>query len=387
MADPTVWDLLERHLGRAAELRRLLHSEPDLSGDESMTRDRVLQALPGNQTPTKVAETGAVLRLGGPGRSIGIRGEMDALPVGERTGVAWASRHEGTMHACGHDLHLAALVAVAWAVHEAGGTVPLLVVLQPREETYPSGAKDIAEHGILQAEECAAMIGAHIQPSLPPGVVACVPGGVNASSDEFEIRVHGASGHAAYPHLSCDPLLALSEIVVALQSVVSRSVDPMSAAVVGVSSFSSGQAANVIPGLARATGTIRALGPDTRTLLRNRIVTVAQHVARAHGCEAEVTITDGEPVLENDPELVRAISAHLTDQGMGLSTTLRSLGSDDFSFFSERMPSAMMFVGSETNEPLHSPSFLPTDGDLRLTARAMLAGYLGAADLLTGLGH
>ncbi|MCW2772412.1 MAG: N-acyl-L-amino acid amidohydrolase [Nocardioides sp.] len=387
MADARVWDLLERHLGRAADLRQLLHSEPDLSGDESMTRDRVLQALPGDQTPTKVAETGAVLRLGGPGPCIGLRGEMDALPVTERTGAPWSSRHDGTMHACGHDLHLAALVAVAWAVHEARTETPLLVVLQPREETYPSGAKDIAEHGILRAEECATMIGAHIQPSLPAGVVACVPGGVNASSDEFEIRVHGSSGHAAYPHLSCDPLLALSEIVVALQSVVSRSVDPMSAAVVGVGSFSSGKAANVIPGLARATGTIRALAPETRALLRNRIVTIAQHVAQAHGCTAEVTITDGEPVLENDPDLVHAISAHLTAQGMGLSTTLRSLGADDFSFFSERMPSAMMFVGSETDEPLHSPSFLPTDVDLRLTARAMLAGYLGAADMLLGAPH
>jgi amidohydrolase len=384
MGEPTVWERLERHLGRAAELRRLLHSEPDLSGDESMTRDRVLQALPGDQTPVKVAETGAVLRLGGPGPCIGVRGEMDALPVTEQSGAAWASRHEGTMHACGHDLHLAAMVAVAWAVYEARLPVPLLIVLQPREETYPSGAKDIAEHGILEAEHCAAMIGAHIQPALPPEVVACVPGGVNASSDEFEIRVHGTSGHAAYPHLSCDPLLALSEIVVALQSIVSRSVDPMSSAVVGVSSFASGQAANVIPGLARATGTIRALDPRNRALLRERVVAVAQHVARAHSCEAEVMITDGEPVLENDPALVRAVSTHLADQGISLSTTLRSLGADDFSFFSERMPSAMMFVGSETTEALHSASFLPTDADLRLTARAMLAGYLGAADLLVG---
>lgn len=382
MADADLWRILERHLPRAAELRRALHERPDLSGDESLTRDRVLQALPAEATLTKVAETGAVLRLGPAGPSVGVRGEMDALPVTERTGVSWASRTDGVMHACGHDVHLAALVAVAWTVHEARCETPLLLVLQPREETYPSGAKDIAEHGVLETEQCAVMIGAHIQPALPAGVVACVPGGVNASSDEFRIQVHGASGHAAYPHLTDDPLLALSEVVVALQSVVSRSVDPMLSAVVGVSSFQSGTAANVVPGLAMATGTIRALAHDTRALLHERIISIAEHVARAHGCEAEVTITDGEPVLENDPALVEAVSAHLTAQGTVLSKTLRSLGADDFSYFSERIPSAMMFVGSQSDAALHSATFLPTDDDLRLVARTLLGGYLGGAELL-----
>lgn len=374
-----IWAVLDGHLDRAAELRRTLHQQPDLSGDESLTRDLVLRALPGEATPTKVAETGAVLRIGPAGPSVGIRGEIDALPVIEQTGVEWASQNPGVMHACGHDLHLAALVAVAWTVHEVAPGAPLVVVLQPREETYPSGAKDIAEHGVLDTEQCAVMIGAHIQPALPAGVVACVSGGVNASSDEFEILVHGESGHAAYPHLADDPLLALAEVVVALQSVVSRSVDPMRPAVAGVSSFQAGQAANVVPEFARATGTIRALAPETRALLHERIVAVAENIARAHGCEAEVTITVGEPVLENDPVLVEAVLAQLTAQGMPVSTDLRSLGADDFSFFSERMPSTMMFVGSESEAALHSATFLPTDADLRAVARAMLAGYLGGA--------
>jgi amidohydrolase len=383
VADRDLWAVLDSHLPRAIELRRELHQRPDLSGDESLTRDLVIRALPPDATLTKVAETGGVLRIGGPGRCIGLRGEMDALPVTELTDVPWRSRTPGVMHACGHDLHLAAVVAVAWAVHETRPGVPLLVVLQPREETYPSGAKDIVEQGILEAEECAVMIGAHIQPALQAGTVACVPGGVNASSDEFEIRVHGESGHAAYPHLTTDPLLALSEIVVALQSVVSRSVDPMKAAVVGVSTFQSGTAANVVPGLARATGTIRALSPATRELLLERIMMISTNVARAHGCEADVTITTGEPVLENDPALADAVSAQLVEQGIRLSTTLRSLGADDFSFFSERMPSAMMFVGSDCDDPLHSPTFLPTDADLRRVARSMFAGYLGGLSLLT----
>ena len=382
MPDQDLWAALERHLDAAVDLRRLLHRQPDLSGEESATRDLVLDHLPRDSEPIMVAESGAVVRIGPEGPAVGVRGEMDALPVHEKTGADWASTRPGVMHACGHDLHLAALVAVSRTVHEVGGEVPLLAVLQPREETYPSGAKDIADDGVLDREQCQHMVGVHIQPALPAGVVACVPGGVNASSDEFEIIVHGRSGHAAYPHLTDDPLLTLAEIVVALQSIVSRSVDPMCAAVVGVSSFRSGDAANIVPGDARATGTIRALNPVTRQLLHDRIRHRVEHVARAHGCEAEIHLTVGEPVLENDPRLVSSVVDQLVGRGIPVSRDLRSLGADDFSFFSERMPSTMMFVGSESSGALHSPSFLPTDDDLRLVARSMLAGYLGAARLM-----
>lgn len=382
VTDPDLWEMLDRHIHEAEQLRRCLHREPELSGTEIGTRDRVLAALPSEAPVTKVADTGAIVRIGGDGPAVGIRGEMDALPVTETSGVEWASERAGAAHACGHDVHMAALVAVARTIEELRLPTPLLAVLQPREETYPSGARDIVEAGALQAQGCVAMIGAHLQPALPTGVVACVSGSVNASSDEFEIQVHGTSGHAAYPHLTADPLLTLAQIVVALQSIVSRSVDPMAAAVVGVSSISSGTAANVIPGLARATGTIRAMNAETRELLRRRVQAVAENVARAHSCEVEVKITHGEPVLHNDPRLVDAVARHLGEQSIATSTTLRSLGADDFSYFSEVMPAVMMFVGSETDEPLHSSAFLPSDSDLHLTARAMLAGYLGAADLL-----
>jgi amidohydrolase len=331
---------------------------------------------------TKVADTGAVVRIGPEGPAIGLRGEMDALPISERTGVPWASRHGGVMHACAHDVHLAALVAVAHAIFDCGTPVPLVLVFQPREETYPSGALEIAEHGVLRDEHCEMIIGAHVQPSLDAGVVACVAGSVNASSDEFRILVEGEPGHAAYPHLTNDPLLALAEIVVSLQSVVSRGVDPLSAAVVGVSSFSSGAAANVVPGSAVATGTIRALSTSTREILHERITGIARNVARAHDCRAEVAITHGEPVLHNDPGLTAATARHLRDTELELCDDLRSLGSDDFSFFSEVMPGLMMFIGSSSNERLHSPTFLPSGDEVRATAAALLAGYLGARDLL-----
>ncbi|MFF2659847.1 M20 family metallopeptidase [Kitasatospora sp. NPDC058032] len=382
MTDPAehaaLWSALERHLPAALDLRRRLHRRPDLSGDEAATRDLVLAALPGSGGAVKAAETGAVLRIGGPGPAIGVRGEMDALPVTEDTGVPWASDRPGAMHACGHDTHLAALVAVAGALAETGPPVPLLAVLQPREETYPSGARDITAGGVLESERCAAMVGVHVQPLLARGEVACTAGGVNGSSDEFEIVVRGRPGHAAYPHLTSDALLALSEVVVALQSVVSRSVDPMAPAVVGVSSFTAGSAANVIAGTARATGTVRALASSTRELMHRRITEVAESVARAHACTASVTFTHGEPVLDNDPVLAGSIARELDRRGLSVSRNLRSLGSDDFSYFCELVPSMMLFVGTGTSEPLHSSRFLPDDADVRALAAALMAGYLGA---------
>jgi amidohydrolase len=372
---------LDAELPAAVELRHRLHAAPDLSGAEGPTRDAVLAALPAGLSVTSVAGTGAVARVGGRGRAIGVRGELDALPVTERSTVDWTSARPGVMHACGHDVHLAALVALARAVHRVGGPAPLLAVLQPREETHPSGAWDIAESGVLEAEQCVAMIGAHVQPLLDAGVVACTPGAVNASADEFTVTVRGMGGHAAYPHLTRDPVVALAHVVVALQTVVSRDVDPMSPVVLGVSTLSAGSAANVVPGTAVAEGTIRAMSAEDRVHVHRRLAAVAESVAKVHGCTADVQIRLGEPVLANDPELARATARLLADSGMVVVDTLRSAGSDDFAFFSQRLPSLMLFVGTRggRGERLHSPTFLPDDETVRDVAQAMLAGYLAAA--------
>ncbi|RLV57108.1 amidohydrolase [Aeromicrobium phragmitis] len=377
-----LWEALERQLPAAIELRHELHRDPELSGEESITRDRVLAALGPSSEPHKVAETGAVVRIGGAGPAIGLRGELDALPITENSGYEWASQNTGVMHACGHDVHLAALVAVGRAIDAVGGDFPLLAVLQPREETYPSGAQDIASHGVLVDEECQAMIGVHIQPTLDEGTVACVPGAVNGSSDEFTIVIEGEPGHAAYPHLTRDPLLAAAHLVVALQAVVSRVIDPMASAVLGVSSFSAGEAANVVPGVARVSGTLRSLDDHTRLLLQTKLTETADHIARSHGCTAETRITVGEPVLRNNPELAEATSAQLRSRGVEVSRGLRSLGADDFAFFAEYLPSLMLFVGTTSAERLHSPTFLPPDDSVRAVAEAMLSGYLGACEAL-----
>ncbi|PJJ02028.1 amidohydrolase [Streptomyces sp. 2333.5] len=374
---------LDEELPAAAALRHRLHARPCLSGAEAPARDLVLAALPAGST-TKVADTGAVVRIGGPGPAVAVRAELDALAVQEQTGAPWTSEHPGLMHACGHDVHLAALTALARAIGRKGGPAPLLAVLQPREETYPSGAQDVVEDGILDREQCRAVIGAHVQPLLPAGTVACTPGGVNASSDEFTVTVHGRSGHAAYPHLTRDPVVTLAHIVVALQSLVSRGTDPMSPVVLSVSTLAAGTAANVIPGTAEARGTLRALGNRERETLHARLAEVAGLVAQAHGCTAQVDITRGEPVLDNDPALTAATRPLLGPLGLRVGDDLRSAGSDDFSFFCAQLPSLMLFVGTHGGtEQLHSPTFLPPDDRIRDVAHALLAGYLGAAELHT----
>lgn len=380
-------DALNEELEAAVKLRHRLHAAPYVSGEEGPTRDLVLDALPDGVTVRPVAETGALVRVGGAGAPVGIRAELDALPVGEATSVPWRSARAGAMHACGHDVHLAAAVALARAVHRVGAPAPILLILQPREETYPSGAKDIVESGWLEREECRSVVGAHVHPALAERLVSCVAGVVNASSDEFVIRVHGSEGHAAYPHTARDPVLALCDVVVSLQALVTRRTDPMAAAVLGVTTLQAGSAANLIPSQAVARGTIRTLDVATRESLHMLLREKAGLVARSHGCRAEVEIFRGEPPLYNDAELARAAQPTLEALGLSARGDMRSVGSDDFAYYSEKVPSLMLFVGvaggGPESRPLHASDFLPSDAQVGDVARALLAGFLASAERQT----
>ncbi|MGM7774540.1 M20 metallopeptidase family protein [Arthrobacter sp. KNU-44] len=373
---------VDQELEDAYRLREDLHRFPHISGAEGQTCQRIIDALPIDAVVVPTAGTGALVRVGGPGPAVALRAELDALPTAETTGLAWASVNPGVMHACGHDVHMAAAVALARAVSGTPGAVPLLLVLQPREETYPSGAKDICVDKNLDNEEVIAVIGAHLQPLLPRATVACTVGSVNASSDEFTITLNGQGGHAAYPHLTVDPVLTLSHVVVALQSIISRTTDPMESAVLSVTTLSAGSAPNVVPGTATARGTVRAMSVHVRQHILLRLQEVAENVAAAHGCSAQVQITRGEPVLENDEKIALPARPLLESLGLRINSTLRSAGSDDFAYFCEKYPSLMMFVGTDDqNERLHSSSFAPDSTHVRDVAYAMLSGYAAAAAL------
>jgi amidohydrolase len=377
--------LLTTELPAAIRLRHDLHRQAELSGAEYATAAAAATAL-GQPDAPAVAGTGRLIRIGPQGGpAIAIRAELDALPVAENTGVRWSSA-TGAMHACGHDVHLAALTALGRAARQADLPLALLAVLQPREETTPSGAAEIAADAGFAAQHPAAMIGVHLQHQFPAGTVVAATGTVNAATDDFEIMVTGTGGHAGYPHLAADPVLALCQSVVALQQLVSRRIDPTHAAVVSVGALQAGQAANVIPPAATAAGTIRTLhGPD-REFLRAAVRDTVADTCRAHGCQGRVTITPAEPALVNNPGLGAACQRRLRAAGLVVDTEFRSCGADDFSYYTAVVPSMMLFAGSGTAVSLHHPQFLPADEAVGQVAAAMLAGYLAALDYLAGDG-
>lgn len=368
-------------LPAATALRHRLHADPRLSGDEADTAVEVVRALDIGQGQ-EVAGTGRVVRIGDDGPCVALRAELDALPLTERTGVAWASRH-GAMHACGHDVHLAALVAVGRAAARIGVDVPILAVLQPREEGSPSGAEDVVRSGVLARHEAGAIIAAHVQPRVRDGVVAVTPGPVNAATDEFEVTITGQGGHAGYPHTTRDPVLALCQVVVSLQQIASRRFDPVLGAVCSVGQIAGGSAPNIVPGTASARGTVRVMRDSERATAAALVTDIVRHVAAAHGCEGHVRFDPGEPVLENDPVLAADAAGLLAATGVTVDHGFRSYGADDFSHFGAVTRGLMLFVGTappdaEDAPGLHNERFLPPDEMIGRTADALLAGYLAA---------
>jgi amidohydrolase len=368
---------LAGELHSAIALRHELHAAADLSGSEEPTARRVAAAL-GDPDAPWVGGAGRLVRIGSPaGPCIAIRAELDGLPIEEQTGVPWASRTPA-MHACGHDVHLAALTALGRAARAVELPVPLLAVLQPREETFPSGARDIVDSGDLAAHQLRAMVGVHLQHKLPAGTIGAAAGTVNAASDEFEIRVEGRGGHAGYPHLAVNPVPALCQAVLGLQQITSRYADPTHAVVASVGAVESGRAANVIPETAVARGSLRALDETDRPGLHRALREIVEHTCRGYGCRGTVTILEGEPALVNDPALAAASWPWARQAGFTVDDGFRSCGADDFSFYARCAPTLMLFVGTPDDITLHHPRFLPPDEAVGEVASAMLAGYLAA---------
>lgn len=369
----------------AVALRRELHASPELGGHEAGTASRVAAALrePGAPSVT----TGRIVRIGaGSGPSVAIRAELDALPLIEQTPVAWASRN-GASHSCGHDVHLAALAVAGRAVRRVGGPLPLAAVLQPREESSPSGARDMVGSPQLEAQDIRAVIGVHVHPHVVRGQVSVGPGPVNAASDEVTITVRGLGGHAAYPHVTRDPVIAAAHVILALQHLISRRTDPMHSAVLTIGTVQAGAAANVVPEQVVLTGSLRTFEPADRASLRSAVGATAGATAEAYECAAHTSFTHGEPVLDNDPALAAAAAACLTQAGFQVVESLRSCGSDDFAYYGTRYPSLMMFAGVEQLGPpaapgLHHPAFLPQEDAVGDVARAMLAGYVAACSVV-----
>ena len=367
---------MQELLPDAVVLRHELHAAPSLGGEETPTAQSVVDWI-GLGDGEAAAGTGRLLRLdGGPGPAIAVRAELDGLPVLETTGVAWASTN-GAMHACGHDVHLAGLAAVVRAAASLDLPRPLVGLLQPREEGVDSGAKDIVEEGGLDGIE--AVVAAHVQPRVETGILAVTPGPVNAAMDTFRVEVSGRGGHSGYPHTVDDSVLAMSAVVVALQQVGARRIDPTAGVACMVSQVHAGTADNVVPSRAVCSGTVRTMRPADRELAHRSIEEIAVAVAAGHGCRAEVTIGRGEPVLANDVGLAARAGELLTEQGHTVDPTFRSFGSDDFAAYCEIVRGLMVFVGTGAERGgLHDASYLPDDAYVGTVADALIAGYCAA---------
>ena len=378
---------LEVEIPGAVALRERLHASPELGHEEYKTSRLVLDALEIPRSSSIAFRTGFMARVGSVSApAVAVRAELDALPIKEETGSPFAATN-GTMHACGHDVHMAALAALFRAARRIESSLPkpLLALYQPSEETYPSGAEMIVREGVLAGPTGAteAVVGAHVHPGVPWGAVSIEPGPVNASCDNLRIKVEGSGGHSAYPHRTRDPILALSHVVVALQSLVSRRLDPMHPGVFSIGWLRAGSAENAIPGTAEAGGTLRVLDPEDRGQLLETAREIVESTARAHGCVARFAVERGEPAMVNDPALAEAARSLLRKASLRLAPAMRSCGSDDFGFYGQVAPTLMVFVGLEGSSGsqdllLHHPRFLPPREAVKAVARAQAVAFAAA---------
>jgi len=385
-------DFLQRAGEMAPQMaawRRDFHRHPEMAFMETRTAGIVADSLNrlGLEVQTGVGKTGVVAMLDGAsdGPTVLVRFDMDALPITEANQAPYASAQPGVMHACGHDGHTAIGLAVAYLLSALRSRIHGRVkfVFQPAEE-IAEGAQAMIQDGVLQNPEPEVALGLHLWNTLPLGQVGIMAGPVMAGADVFELTVLGAGGHGAAPHEARDPLLAAAHIVTALQSVVSRNIDPLDSAVLSVTSFSAGTAFNIIPEEARLKGTIRTYTSAAHDLTILRLTQVTEGIAQALGCSVEMTTTRLTPPLVNHPEVTQVVQQAIAPyiEPASLLPNIRTMGAEDMAIFLERVPGCFFFVGSANEQrglayPHHHPQFDFDEAALPLGA-AMLASAVAA---------
>jgi hippurate hydrolase len=378
-------DALVDRVGEFVQLRRDIHRHPELAFEEHRTSDLVATKLEGwgYAVHRGLGGTGVVgtLQRGTSARSLGLRADMDALPIEEATGVAWTSSKPGLMHACGHDGHTAMLLAAAKAMaSDASFDGTLNLIFQPAEEGGGGAVRMMAD-GLFDVHPCDAVFALHNMPGVPQGHFVFRDGAAMASSDYVTIRVHGTGGHGAMPHRAADPLVAASSIVMALQTIVARNVDPLHTAVVTVGALHAGQANNVIPALATLELSVRALDAEVRRLLEQRIKALVAAQAESFGVTAEIDWRPGYCVLVNsvpETDFARQVARDLvgpervTLQGPALT------GSEDFAFMLEKIPGSYLLIGNGDGDSagacmVHNPAYDFNDDNIAIGAAYWVA--------------
>lgn len=387
--------LIDDVVPQITTLRHELHAHPELAYEEVETSRRVREALeriPRLAIRTGLAGTGIVATLNAdkPGRCVALRADMDALPITEETGLFYASKHAGRMHACGHDGHTACLVGAAIVLARIADELPGRVkfIFQPAEESGGGGER-MCREGALDDPKVDAVFALHGWPTLPIGRVGVRRGPVLAATNPWKLTVHGRGTHAAYPHRGIDPIVVACQIVGAWQTIVSRRTSPTDSVVVTVGQFHAGTADNIIPPAATLSGTIRSLTPETRAAAVAQVREIAEHVAQAHGARAEIEIREGYPALINDDRAAEHVEqtarAVLGPEQLECSEP-PSLGGEDFAYYAQRVPAAFWRLGvrdpaSPEMPGLHHPKYDFADRALPIgirmhceIARRFLAG-------------
>lgn len=398
--------IINQELAGLVAFRRDLHAHPELGFDEHRTSRAVADQLAGIGIEHKAGLAGGtgVLAYLPPStsstqRSVGLRADMDALPIEEETGLPHSSTRPGVMHACGHDGHTTILVGTARVLSRLSTRPnPVTFVFQPAEEGGAGGDK-MCKDGCLKGANGGGLgvpvgriFGLHGWPQMPAGVVATKPGPLLASTDEFTVIVEGIQAHGAYPHLGADPILAASHVVTALQMIASRNVSPLDSIVVTVGIFHAGTANNVIPARVRLVGTVRTLRPETRIFAKKRLFEIIEHTAKAHNCKADVRWEEGYPVTRNDPVLADHVLA-VAREAFGVDRVQvvhePSMGGEDFSFYGLEVPACFYLLGlcPPGSDPrlvpqLHQPGFDFNDDTLP-TAIEMMCRLALAPDPAT----
>ena len=389
---------IDANAGRMIEWRRYLHANPELGNREVGTAAYIVARLKemGLAPRTGVAKTGVVALIEGgkPGATVALRADMDALPVTEEVDLpfaskaktTWEGKEVGVMHACGHDTHVAMLLAAAEALAAVREELPgrVLLIFQPAEEGLPasegvSGAELMVQEGVLRNPKVDAIFGIHVFAGLESGVLRWRSGPLMAAADRFEIVVLGRQAHGSKPWAGIDPIVVGSEIVTALQTVVSRQVDiTREPAVVTVGQFESGVRNNIIPDRARLVGTIRTFDEEMRRDIHLRVRRIAEKIAEANGTKAEVTITTGYPVTANDPGLVAQMVPTFERVAPGKVREVPKItGAEDFSYYALEVPAMFAFLGITppadvaTADSNHSPRFYVDESALPTGAKAL----------------
>lgn len=353
----------------AVEFRRMLHLYPELSTEEHETSKRIQEKLNEFNIPyqTGFADTGVLGIIEGEqeGKIIGIRADIDALPITETSGEEFTSLNDGVMHACGHDAHTSMLLYAGKILNENKDKIKgtILLIFQPAEEMSPiGGAKRMLEDGVFNEYKPDMLLAQHVWPDLEVGKFGVMAGPIMGNSDRFKIKITGSGGHASMPHSTTDAIIAGNQVVSALQTIVSRNADPMKPAVVTVGRFDAGTKHNVIAETAELEGTIRTQSDDTKELTKKRFFEIVEQVTAAMGATVEIEFYDGYPATVNDTEWAAQLKKSVNNLYGEEATPalLPSLAGEDFSRFLKEYPGVYYWLGTSVGEgqkPLHNPGF------------------------------